>query len=176
MLKMKNDRKSNTNETPSHRRVRDLALAQELPQLDEICMSLGCTISHPNKKELHHFYLTMCPRDGYWVGQSIQFDVTVPDEYPHNPPSVICKTPVWHPNINEEGKVCLSILRSGGVQTIGANDGWTPTQGLKGLVLGLYSLFFDLASFDDPLNVEAAEQYKTNKNLFIHNVQNYARR
>ena len=66
--------------------------------------------------------------EGYWKGGTFSFKVTVPEEYnikvshvypvilcchdqSHKsflqPPHVVCRTRLWHPNINETGEVCL---------------------------------------------------------------------
>ena len=41
--------------------------------------------------------------------------------------------------------------------------GWAPTRRLKDVFLGLDCLFSDLIDFDDPLNQEAAQQYRLDK-------------
>jgi ubiquitin-protein ligase len=41
--------------------------------------------------------------------------------------------------------------------------GWLPTRRLIDVVLGLNSLFTDLLDFDDPLNAEAADQWRQDK-------------
>ena len=53
------------------------------------------------------------------------------------PPQVKCLTKLWHPNINEDGDVCLSILRQNSLDGLG----WAPTRKLKDVVWGLNSLF-----------------------------------
>lgn len=53
------------------------------------------------------------------------------------PPVVKCLTKLWHPNINEDGDVCLSILRQSSIDGMG----WAPTRKLKDVVWGLNSLF-----------------------------------
>ena len=85
------------------------------------------------------------------------FDIKIPSTYPHDAPKVICRTKIYHPNINMEGAVCLNILR---------ND-WNPVLGINSVILGLVFLFIE-PNPDDPLNHEAAElmrvDYKTFKN------------
>ena len=75
------------------------------------------------------------------------------------PPRVRCDTRIWHPNINEDGEVCLSLLRQNSLDALG----WAPTRKLKDVTWGLNSLFGDLLNFDDPLNVDAAEHYGKDK-------------
>jgi ubiquitin-protein ligase len=41
----------------------------------------------------------------------IWFTVQVPPDYNMAPPEVKCLTQLWHPNISEQGDICLSILR-----------------------------------------------------------------
>ena len=35
------------------------------------------------------------------------------------PPKVRCETRIWHPNINEDGEVCLSLLRQNSLDALG---------------------------------------------------------
>uniref|UniRef100_A0A1X7T3J2 UBC core domain-containing protein n=1 Tax=Amphimedon queenslandica TaxID=400682 RepID=A0A1X7T3J2_AMPQE len=85
---------------------------------------------------------------------------------------ILCKTRLWHPNITEDGKICLSILRE---QTVDGT-GWLPTRSLKDVVWGLNSLFTDLLNFDDPLNIEGAEQYVRDQYEFDRKVREYVRK
>ena len=48
-----------------------------------------------------------------------------------------CITRLWHPNINETGEVCLSLLRQHSVDGLG----WSPIRRLKDVVWGLHALF-----------------------------------
>lgn len=85
------------------------------------------------------------------------------------PPVVKCLTRVWHPNINEDGAICLSLLRENSLDAFG----WRPTRNMTEVVHGLASLFTDLMDFDDPLNQQAAEQYQQNRNNFESKVRDY---
>jgi integrase len=60
--------------------------------------------------------LTVSPDQGLWAGGRFAFTIKVPDMYPHEPPKVMCTTPIYHPNIDTAGHVCLNILR----------DDWKP--------------------------------------------------
>ncbi|VDN43743.1 unnamed protein product [Gongylonema pulchrum] len=95
-------------------------------------------------------------------GGVFKFTITVPPEYNNVPPVVKCLTRVWHPNITEDGAICLSLLRQNSLD----GYGWMPTRRLIDVILGLDSLFTDLIDFDDALNAQAAQQWSTNKVSF----------
>lgn len=85
------------------------------------------------------------------------------------PPKVKCLTKLWHPNISVDGDICLSLLRLNSIDGMG----WAPTRRLKDVIWGLNSLFTDLLNFDDPLNIEAAQQYSKDKDKFQTKVREY---
>jgi ubiquitin-conjugating enzyme E2 F len=119
---------------------------------------------------LRSFSIVVSPDQGFWKNGRFFFDITIPEEYNMKPPHVVCRTKVWHPNIAiSDGGVCLSLLRTGTIDGMG----WTPARTLKEVVWGIDSLFSDLLNPDDPLNVEAAEQYRRDQEGFKRKVKHY---
>ncbi|KAK8747906.1 hypothetical protein OTU49_016222 [Cherax quadricarinatus] len=129
----------------------------------------GCVAKFEDPDTLHSFRLVVSPPEGYWSGGVFVFSINVPEEYNIAPPTVRCETKLWHPNISEEGEICLSLLRQNSIDGLG----WAPTRRLKDVVWGLSSLFMDLLNFDDPLNIEAAEHYQRDKESFRRKVREY---
>lgn len=148
--------------------IRDKLLTKEVSELEENLPDT-CKLDFKNVNSLHEFDLTITPDECFWKGGTFHFHVTVPEDYNIKPPHVLCKTKVWHPNISETGEVCLSLLREHTLD----GSGWAPTRKLKDVVWGLNSLFTDLLNFDDPLNVEASQQYERNKDSFKRRVEDY---
>uniref|UniRef100_A0A3Q2WXK6 E2 NEDD8-conjugating enzyme n=1 Tax=Haplochromis burtoni TaxID=8153 RepID=A0A3Q2WXK6_HAPBU len=103
------------------------------------------------------------PNEGYYQSGRFQFEIDVPEAYNMVPPKVRCLTRIWHPNITENGEICLSLLREHSID----GTGWAPTRTLKDVVWGLNSLFTDLLNFDDPLNIDAAEHHLRDKTLTL---------
>lgn len=151
--------------------IRDRLLTKEAIEIEE-SIQPSCKVAFPDPNCLHQFVVTVVPDEGMWKGGTFEFEVEVPEEYNIKPPVVKCRTRIWHPNISENGDVCLSLLRDHSLD----GTGWAPTRTLKEVVWGLYALFTDLCDFDDPLNTEAADQHLKDPNGFKRKVDYYVQR
>ncbi|KAK3088200.1 hypothetical protein FSP39_016085 [Pinctada imbricata] len=138
--------------------VRDKLLVKEVQEMEEN-LPKTCSVNFDDPNRLNRFTVNIAPDEGFWKTGKFRFTIDVPEEYNIVPPNVTCNTRLWHPNINEDGEVCLSLLRQNSYDSLG----WAPTRKLKDVIWGLNSLFTDLLNFDDPLNVEAADHYQRNK-------------
>ncbi|KAI0222163.1 NEDD8-conjugating enzyme UBE2F, partial [Lamellibrachia satsuma] len=138
--------------------IRDKLLVQEVQEMEQH-MPHTCRVHFDDPNKLHQFTLTISPDMGYWLAGKFVFSIEVLEDYNILPPKVRCLTRIWHPNITEDGEVCLSLLRQNSLDSMG----WAPTRRLKDVVWGLNSLFSDLLNFDDPLNVAASEHYERDK-------------
>lgn len=72
------------------------------------------------------------------------FTLSFPEDYPFASPRLVCHTPIFHPNIDERGRVCLKVLR----------EGWMPSYTISSIVVSLIDIFDDPSSID-ALNTEA---------------------
>ncbi|CAI5438143.1 unnamed protein product [Caenorhabditis angaria] len=153
--------------------IREKLLAQELKDLESnLRNQRQCKLTLPSTSQLHEMELIVTPQEGIYKGGVFKFKISVPPEYNNVPPNVKCMTKVWHPNINEDGSICLSILRQNSLDAFG----WRPTRNLTEVVHGLTSLFTDLIDFDDALNIQAAQMWNQNRDQFKSRARDYINR
>ncbi|KAH8694242.1 putative NEDD8 conjugating enzyme [Talaromyces proteolyticus] len=137
--------------------------AQLRVQRDLQELSLGSTMkmTFPNPDDILNFTLTIEPDEGMYKGGSFNFTFSINQNFPHDPPKVKCTQKIYHPNIDLEGNVCLNILR----------EDWKPVLNLNAVIVGMQFLFLE-PNASDPLNKEAAEDLRTNREGFKKNVRN----
>ncbi|EAS34622.3 NEDD8-conjugating enzyme Ubc12 [Coccidioides immitis RS] len=137
--------------------------AQLRVQRDLAELSLGSTMkmSFPNADDILHFILTVEPDEGMYKAGTFTFNFNINQNFPHDPPKVKCNQKIYHPNIDLEGNVCLNILR----------EDWKPVLNLNAVIVGLQFLFLE-PNASDPLNKEAAEDLRLNREQFKRNVRN----
>uniref|UniRef100_A0A1B6F4U1 E2 NEDD8-conjugating enzyme n=1 Tax=Cuerna arida TaxID=1464854 RepID=A0A1B6F4U1_9HEMI len=161
-------RTTTSNNTPKRVSVRDKLLVKEVQEMEQM-LPITCRVKFDDPHCLHEFSLFVTPDEGFWNGGRFCFHIYITEDYNMAPPSVKCLTKLWHPNISEEGDICLSLLRQNSIDGMG----WAPTRRLKDVIWGLNSLFTDLLNFDDPLNIEAADLYMKDKEAFRNKVRDY---
>ena len=113
------------------------------------------TVNFPAANDLTNFTVTVTPDSGFWSKATYVFTFVIPALYPHEPPKVTCNTPIYHPNVNVQGNVCLNFLR----------EDWKPVLDINAVIYGIIFLFYE-PNPDDPLNHEAAKKLRENKNEF----------
>lgn len=70
------------------------------------------------------------PDDTPYAGLTLKLSLSFPSNYPYAPPEVLFKTPIYHPNFDFSGRICLDILK----------DKWTAAYNIQTVLLSLQSL------------------------------------
>ncbi|PRD23924.1 UNVERIFIED_CONTAM: Ubiquitin-conjugating enzyme E2 T [Trichonephila clavipes] len=63
-------------------------------------------------EDLQHLKATIVgPDSSPYENGVFHIDIQIPEKYPFLPPNVHFITPVYHPNIDDSGRICLEILK-----------------------------------------------------------------
>nr|CAD7407244.1 unnamed protein product [Timema cristinae] len=73
-----------------------------------------------------------------------RLEIVIPDKYPFEPPHVRFVTPIYHPNVDESGRICLDMLK------LPPKGTWRPVFSLAGLLTSI-QLLQATPNPDDPL-------------------------
>lgn len=102
------------------------------------------------------------PPDTLYQGGYFKAQVKFPIDYPYSPPTVRFVTKIWHPNVYENGDLCISILhppiddpQSGEMPC----ERWNPTQNVRTILLSVISLLNE-PNTSSPANVDASVMYR----------------
>jgi ubiquitin-conjugating enzyme E2 D/E len=116
----------------------------------------NCSAGPENPSDLYKWVATIVgPSDSPYQGGLFFLQVHFTPDYPFKPPKVRFTTKIYHPNINNEGGICLDILK----------DQWAPSLTVGKILLSISSLLTD-PNPDDPLVPEIAQLYKSNRQAY----------
>ncbi|KAG7214643.1 hypothetical protein INR49_010535 [Caranx melampygus] len=146
---------------PSHVASSQKALMLEMKSLQEEPVE-GFKITLVDEADLYNWEVAIFgPPNTHYEGARIKF----PIDYPYSPPAFRFLTKMWHPNIYENGDVCISILhppvddpQSGELPS----ERWNPTQNVRTILLSVISLLNEPNTFS-PANVDASVMYQAER-------------
>ncbi len=73
-----------------------------------------------------------------------KLEIQVPEKYPMMPPKVQFSTPIYHPNIDTDGRICLDLLK------MPPEGNWRPSLNIA-ILLTSIKLLMSEPNADDPL-------------------------
>uniref|UniRef100_A0A1B6M388 Ubiquitin-conjugating enzyme E2-18 kDa n=1 Tax=Graphocephala atropunctata TaxID=36148 RepID=A0A1B6M388_9HEMI len=97
---------------------------------------------------------------------AFKIKMVFPKEYPFKPPTLQFITKIYHPNIDEDGAVCLSIVNP---------EMWKPATKVTNIVEALVQLI-DEPEPDHPLRADIAELYIKDRKKFLKNADEFTRK
>ena len=104
----------------------------------------NCSAGPVTDKDLTKWKATIIgPVGTPYEGGTFQLTMDLGDNYPMVPPKIKFTTMIFHPNISNNGDICLNILKT---------HEWSPTISINKLLLSICSLLNE-PNFDDPLNI-----------------------
>ncbi|CAL8465977.1 g5513 [Coccomyxa elongata] len=102
-----------------------------------------------------------------WEGGVYPLVLKFTEDYPSNPPIASFPKGFFHPNIFDNGRVCLSIINS--------EKGWRPSITVKQILMGISDLLYE-PNNDDPAQDYGYKIYKKDKGKYMRLVKEQARK
>ncbi|RMY45382.1 hypothetical protein D0865_09952 [Hortaea werneckii] len=69
----------------------------------------------PSGSDMTHWNATLQgPTETPYADKTFKLTLAYPHNYPYAPPEVLFKTPIYHPNVDFSGRICLDILKPAG--------------------------------------------------------------
>ncbi|KAG4127412.1 hypothetical protein ERO13_D10G214200v2 [Gossypium hirsutum] len=127
---------------------------EELKGLERFPPSYGS--AGPVDGDMFHWQATLLDlRDSPYAGGVFEVDIHFPSQYPFEPPKVVLRTKIFHPNIDRNGSIGLDILK----------DRWRAYLTISQVLHSICSLLKN-PNLDAPLVPEIAHMYKTNRSKY----------
>jgi ubiquitin-conjugating enzyme E2 C len=100
----------------------------------------------PDGDNLFEWVGTIAGTDGTaYAGLSFKLRLKFPADYPYSAPTITFVTPIFHPNVDQAGNICLDILK----------EKWTAAYSVQTVLMSLQTLLGD-PNNASPLNGQAA--------------------
>ncbi|XP_057969093.1 uncharacterized protein LOC131158324 [Malania oleifera] len=99
------------------------------------------------------------PEGTVYANGIFNINIQIPERYPFQPPSVTFATPIYHPNIDTGGRICLDILN------LPPKGAWQPSLNISTVLISI-GLLLSEPNPDDGLMCEASREYKYNRQAF----------
>jgi len=126
----------------------------------------SCSAGPEDESNMFNWQATiMGPGESPYAGGVFFLKITFPTDYPFKPPKVSFVTKIYHPNINQNGSICLDILK----------EQWSPALTVSKVLLSICSMLTD-PNPDDPLVPEIAQLYKTDRQQYEKNAKEWTRK
>lgn len=97
---------------------------------------------------------------------AFRIEINFPAEYPFKPPKILFKTKIYHPNIDEKGRVCLPIILP---------DNWKPATKTNQVIKTLVALL-NSPEPEHPLRNDLAEEFTSDKKKFLKNAEEFTKK
>ncbi|KAI9598980.1 cyclin-specific ubiquitin carrier protein E2-C [Syncephalis fuscata] len=102
------------------------------------------------------------PAGTIYQGLVFKISMLFPTDYPFSAPMVRFESPCYHPNVDDNGNICLDILK----------EEWSAIYNAQTILISLQSLLGE-PNNDSPLNVEAARLWDNPKAFHAELMQVY---
>ncbi|XP_061590926.1 ubiquitin-conjugating enzyme E2 T [Cololabis saira] len=104
--------------------------------------------------------------DTPYEGGLFSLEVLIPERYPFEPPKIRFLTPIYHPNIDNSGRICHDALK------LPPKGAWKPSLNISTVLTSIQLLMAE-PNPDDPLMADISSEFKYNKSLFMEKAKKW---
>ncbi|CAJ0923250.1 unnamed protein product, partial [Mesorhabditis belari] len=119
-----------------------------------------------NESNLLHWTVLLHPDKEPYSKGAFRVQIDFPADYPFKPPKLTFLTKIYHPNIDEQGQICLGIVHP---------DNWKPATRTEQVLMALLQLINDPEP-DHPLRAELAEEFQKDRKKFLKNAEEFTKK
>ncbi|KAF2496808.1 ubiquitin-conjugating enzyme [Lophium mytilinum] len=105
-------------------------------------------------------------------------ELKFPKDYPLAPPTMRFTCEMWHPNVYQNGTVCISILHPPGDDPNHyehASERWSPIQSVEKILISVMSMLAE-PNDESPANVDAARMWRERRKEYERIVRGNVRK
>ncbi|KAM6165169.1 ubiquitin-conjugating enzyme E2 T [Erethizon dorsatum] len=95
-----------------------------------------------------------------------KLEVIIPERYPFEPPQIRFLTPIYHPNIDSAGRICLDVLK------LPPKGAWRPALNIATVLTSIQLLMAE-PNPDDPLMADISSEFKYDRPVFLKNARQW---
>lgn len=126
----------------------------------------GCSAAPVNDDNIFVWASSLFgPSETPWEGGIFAMRIFFPPDYPVKPPKVRFTCEMFHPNVYNDGVLCLDIIQ----------DQWKPIYTIANILLSIQSMLTD-PNCASPANPEAAQMYENDRKEYNRRVRRCAQR
>ncbi|XP_026883978.1 ubiquitin-conjugating enzyme E2 T isoform X2 [Electrophorus electricus] len=101
-----------------------------------------------------------------YEGGVFSLEIKIPGRYPFEPPKLRFLTPIYHPNIDNDGRICLDALK------MPPKGAWRPSLNIS-TVLSSVQLLMSEPNPDDPLMADISAEFKYSRAVFLEKARKW---
>ncbi|TIA89928.1 hypothetical protein E3P99_01834 [Wallemia hederae] len=113
------------------------------------------------------------PDDTPFEGGVFAATLSFPKDYPLAPFKMKFTPPIFHPNVYEDGNVCISILHPPGDDPMmyeRSSERWSPVQSVEKVLLSVISMLAE-PNIESPANIDCAKLFRIDRRAYDDKVK-----
>lgn len=176
---------------PSAKRLDSFCRSHLIPSIHRICTSFQLpdlaknpidlvSVGLVDDNSVYEWEIMIMGPDGtLYEGGFFKAKLVFPNDFPNMPPTMTFISEMWHPNVYEDGRVCISILHPPGEdefnQQESAEERWRPILGVEQILVSVISMLSD-PNDESPANLDAAVMWRNDQKAFKKKVRQIVRK